>query len=125
MRRQERLRDAENFSLSVIIDESALLRPIVDQEQLSHLIEVAEWPSVELQVLPLARGVHVGMTGAFIILGFPDASDGDIAYVEHVAGALQIEKEEQVRACRLSYDRLRTKALDPVESAGMIRRLLF
>ena len=128
LRRQQRLLDPENFSLSVVIDETALLRPVVPtdlmHEQLTHLLEVAEWPNVELQVLPVAGGAHVGMNGAFVVLGFPDVSEGDIAYVEHVAGALQLEREEQVRACKLSYDRLRTKALDPAESAEMIRRLL-
>ncbi|WP_216211576.1 helix-turn-helix domain-containing protein [Amycolatopsis aidingensis] len=128
MRRQHRLTDPEDdFDLVAIVDEGALRRPVggleVMRAQLSHLAETAALPNVSLQVLPTAAGVHLGMASAFIVLGFPEQDIADIAYIAHVAGSLQLEKAEQVRDCKLTFDRLRDKALGPAESVQLIRRL--
>jgi transcriptional regulator with XRE-family HTH domain len=124
--RQERLTSERNpLELSVIIDESALRRdvggPDVMQEQLRHLVEMAELPSVTLQVLPLK--VHSALDGGFILLSFHDRDDPDLLYVEYVTGALHIEEDAEVRACRLKFDRLGVEALSPDDSVALIKRI--
>lgn len=124
--RQDRLTSGEDpLELSVIIDESALRRevggPDVMRDQLRHLIEMAELPSVTIQALPLK--MHSALDGGFTLLSFHDRDDPDLLYVEYVTGALHIEEEPEVRACRLKFDRLGVEALSPDDSVALIKRI--
>lgn len=124
--RQERLHSADDrLEVACVIDESVLTRPIgtvrIVREQLLHLIEVAALPNVTLQVVPLGHGSYDGLDGAFTVLSF--ASAPDVAYIENVAGGFQIDKEDQVRVCRVAFDRIQSVALDPDETVALIRRV--
>lgn len=126
--RQRRLTsDEDPLSLTAVVDESALTRPVggrdVMRTQLEHMLLLAELPTVSLRVIPTSNGAHVGMNSAFTILGFPDADDPDIAYLGHVAGSLQLEKPEQVRTARLVFEQLRAQALSSEDSVIMLARL--
>ena len=125
--RQRRLTEQTGLELVAVVDESALHRPIggveVMKAQLRHMVARAALPSVCLQVLPASLGVHSGLNGSFIVLGFTDPDEPEVAYIEHTAGALHLEKEAQVRACRLVFDRLRSEALSLEDSATLIERL--
>jgi hypothetical protein len=109
----------------VIIDESALRRevggPDVMRTQLRHLIEMADLPSVSLQVLPLK--MHSALDGGFTLLSFHDRDEPDLLYVEYATGSLHIEEEGEVRACRLKFDRLGVEALSPDDSIALIKRI--
>lgn len=122
--RQQRLADEENLELVAIVDEAALRRQVGGREvmrsQLDHLVEAAEWPAVSLQVLPLRDGAHSAMAGAFILLTFPEDYNPEMLYVDHVGGSLHVEDVEQVRLAKLAFDRLRTEALSPADSAAML-----
>jgi Domain of unknown function (DUF5753) len=110
-----------------IIDESALHREVggseVMREQLRHLIEVAELPTVTLQVLPFGIGAHNAMDGAFTVLDFPDPEEQSLVYQAYVTGALHIEDQDEVREAKLAFDALRTDALSPADSVALIERL--
>lgn len=66
-----------------ILDESVVRRPPGSSmpEQLRHLIRVAEKPSVTIRVIPFSRGMHFGMQGPFVLLGFEGELD-DVLYLE-------------------------------------------
>ena len=124
--RQERLTsERDPLELTAIIDESALRRDVGGAEvmrgQLKHLVEVAGLPSVTIQVLPLKA--HSALDGGFILLSFLDRDEADLLYVEYVTGALHIEEDPEVRACRLKFDRLGVEALSPDDSVALIRRI--
>jgi transcriptional regulator with XRE-family HTH domain len=124
--RQERLTSEHNpLELSVIVDESALRREVGCQEvmhgQLRHLLKMAELPSVTLQVLPLK--IHSALDGGFTLLSFQDRDEPDLLYVEYATGALHIEEDSEVRACRLKFDRLGVEALSPDDSVALIMRI--
>lgn len=124
--RQERLTGGQDpLELATIIDESALRRdiggPEVMRAQLAHLVEMAELPSVTLQVLPLK--MHGALDGGFTLLSFQDRDEPDLLYVEYATGALHIEEEPEVRACRLKFDRLGVEALSPDDSVALIERI--
>jgi len=127
MVRQHRLLAEEDpLTLSAIIDESVLRRPVggktVLRAQLEHLLMAAELDSVTLQVLPPGTGEHPGLDGNFILLSFADLGEPDMAYVEHVTGAVHIEKAEEVARCTLAFDRLRSAALSPADSVALLER---
>ncbi|OZM77054.1 helix-turn-helix transcriptional regulator [Pseudonocardia sp. MH-G8] len=128
MIRQDRLRDAENpLTLTAVFEEPALRRmvggPDVMCAQLAHLVEAAGLDTVTIQVLPADVSAHPGATGAFIVLSFDGLGEPDIGYVEHPMGAVHIEKAEDVARGRLVFDRLRSSALGPDESAALIERV--
>jgi hypothetical protein len=126
--RQQRLTSTEKpLDLVVLLDEPVLLRPVggakVMRSQLDHLVAAAELPTVTLQVLPIAMGARPAMSAPFTVLSFDHLDVPDIGYVEHLMGAVHIQKEEQVRKATLTFDRLRSLALSPTDSIALIRRV--
>lgn len=113
--------------IHAIMDEAVLHRqvggPAVMAPQLSALAETAARPHVTLQVLPFTAGANAGMDGHFTILAFPDAEDPPVAYVEGLMGDVYMEAAEEVERFSLAWTCLVTQALDPAESAAMIRTL--
>lgn len=113
--------------IHVILDEAVLHRqvggPAVTCQQLTALAETTTWPNVTLQVLPFTAGANAGMDGHFVILAFPDPEDPPVAYVEGLMGDVYVEAAEEVDRFTLAWTHLVTQALQPAESAAMIRAL--
>ncbi|WP_322768530.1 helix-turn-helix transcriptional regulator [Frankia sp. Cr1] len=128
MSRQERLRSDHPPRLWVVLDESVVRRPIGGKEvlgaQLRHLLDSMARPNITIQVLPFAVGGHAALGTSFTHLGFPDANDPEVVYVEALTGSLYLEKAEEIRQYREKLDHLRALALDPAASAEMIASLL-
>jgi transcriptional regulator with XRE-family HTH domain len=124
MNRQRVLAQDDPLRLNVIVDEAALLRPFgspeVMRNQLRHLVEVAELPNVDLQVLPLAAGAHPATSGEFIILSFPELAAPDVVYLENMISDLYFERETDVYRYILAFDALQMLTLDAEESAALI-----
>jgi transcriptional regulator with XRE-family HTH domain len=111
----------------VVLEEAVLYRQVgglaVTRGQLAALAEAAARPDVIIQVLPFAVGANAGMDGKFTLLAFPDPEDPPVAYVEGLMGDVYIEADEEVDRFSLAWTHLVTQALDPAESAIMIRAL--
>jgi transcriptional regulator with XRE-family HTH domain len=127
--RQRRLTSADfPLRLHTIMDEAALCKPIggpeVRKAQWRRLIEAAELDTVTLQVVPHEAGMHAGMDGAFTILEFIDDEDPDLLFVSHVAGALHLEKPDELVAAKLAFDCTRSSALSPGESVDFMERMV-
>ncbi|WP_225978023.1 helix-turn-helix domain-containing protein [Gandjariella thermophila] len=126
-KRQERLTADPPLEFHAILDETVLHRRLPDVEatraQLRHIARAAGLPNVTVQVLPSDVGLHYGLVSSFTIVSFPDRQDRDVVYLEHVAGALHVEKESEVAKCRLDFDRLAALALSPEESVALIERV--
>ncbi|MEV6538311.1 helix-turn-helix transcriptional regulator [Streptomyces sp. NPDC051665] len=126
MGRQELLYREPAPSVRVILDEGALRRPVPDTkvwtDQLSHLMDAAELPSVALQVLPYAAGVHDLMDSHLWLLW--QRLGDPVAYVEGNGFGELIDDPDKVLSFRLSYDLVRDAALTPAESTAFIKRLL-
>lgn len=126
--RQGRLVSEENpLHLVAIIDETALRRPVGGsaemRRQCAHLVAAADLERVTLHVLPTGVGARPALAGGFTLLSFADLGLPDLAYTEHPLGSTRIDKKADViRAARL-FDRLRSLALDPVESVELIERV--
>jgi transcriptional regulator with XRE-family HTH domain len=130
MIRQRRLYlEDDPIELVAVVDESVLRRPVggpaVLRDQLEHLVIVAELDTVTLRVLPTGAGGHPGLDGgSFALLSFPDPEEPDLTYVEHVSGAIHIERAEEVARSRLIFERLCAAALPPAESTQLVERLI-
>ncbi|GAB2903563.1 helix-turn-helix transcriptional regulator [Streptomyces mayteni] len=117
--------------LHCVLDESALRRHHggreVMAEQLTSLLEFAEYPNVTLQVVPFAQGGHVAESGAFTLLRFAERELSDLIYLEQLTGALYLDKREEVAAYQVVLDRLAEFALSPDGTRDLLaemRRIL-
>ncbi len=113
--------------LELVIDEQALHRPVggasVMRAQLRRLVECAELDCVSLTVLPRAVGAHMAMTGAFTILRFPEAELPDVVYVEHLVGAIYIDKPVDTADYALAMDTLRAASASEQGSIKIIESI--
>ncbi len=123
MTRQQILGGDAPVDFATVVDESVLRRiigsPEVMRGQLTTLLEVAERPNVEVRVLPLRRGAHAGLDGAFWLYEMPDPYP-DLACVDNLAGALYVEEDAAVDRFRQAYYQLSAAALDGKKSAALI-----
>ncbi len=119
-------RDHKPLELSVVLDESALLRPIggrqVMADQLRHLTEIGRRPNIDIRVLTFDAGNPVS-SHAFTIVDFPWPDDHGMVYLDLVSGGLFREPLNEVDAHRLVFDRLCAKAFSPADSITLIERL--
>ncbi len=92
--------------------------------QLGRLIEAAALPNVTLQVLPFGAGAHPAMVGAFSILRFADSDLPDVVYVEHLSGALYLDKREDVDLYLNVMGAVCIRAEAPSKTVGIINKIL-
>lgn len=124
--RQKILTGDHPITLSAIIDEAVLRRPVGDPEtvlgQFRHLVQMAALPNLHLRVLPFDAGANVGMVGGFelmdLIPPFPE-----VGYVETQVGAIFVEGEK-VSRLHHAYDHLRAAALDTRRSVALIKSVI-
>jgi transcriptional regulator with XRE-family HTH domain len=101
LQRQQALTRPDPPQLWAVVDEAALRRPVggrrVMRDQLESLVAMlVKAPNVSLQVVPLAAGGYAAAGSPFTILRFPQASLPDLVYIEQLAGALYLDKREDV-----------------------------
>ncbi|MFD9462690.1 helix-turn-helix domain-containing protein [Streptomyces sp. NPDC060027] len=101
MKRQGLLTRASPPHLWVIMDETALLRPVsirgeVMRDQMDRLLEWVELDHVTLQVAEFANGPHPGTYTSFALFRFAEPELPDIVYSEYVTGALYLDAREEV-----------------------------
>ncbi|MGH3778174.1 MAG: helix-turn-helix domain-containing protein [Pseudonocardiaceae bacterium] len=123
MTRQQVLGGEAPVDFAAVVDESVLRRVIggaeVMREQLTTLLDFAERPNVEVRVLPLRRGAHAGLDGAFWFFEMPEPYP-DVAYVDNLAGAVYVEEDAAVDRFRQAYHQLSAMAFAGKESAALI-----
>lgn len=94
------------------------------REQLARLRELADLPTVSLQVLPFDAGAHAAMGSSFHILRLPEPPGDQVVYLEDLWSAEYIDREPQVAAYTQVFDRLCTSALEAAETMGLIERAM-
>ncbi|NLU69853.1 helix-turn-helix transcriptional regulator [Streptomyces sp. HNM0574] len=126
-RRQRVLRSARPLRLDVVLDEAALRREVggreVMREQLAHLVTAGQLPHVRLQVLPFGAGVHIGVTGPFVIFSFSRMADLDVVVLDHLTGSLHLEQQDELRAYSTAFATLRARALSYDDSLAFLAAL--
>ncbi|MCM2393115.1 DUF5753 domain-containing protein [Streptomyces albipurpureus] len=112
--------------LSFVQEEVTLRRPIggrmVLRQQLEHLLGVARLRSVEIQVMPTARGDHPGTGGRIQMLKFEDGTA--VGRTDDELGGRPVSDPRQLRILELRYGIIRARALSPGESLAFIEQVL-
>jgi transcriptional regulator with XRE-family HTH domain len=126
--RQEILQRPRPPHLWVVIDETALRRPIggraAMRAQLRHLIELAELPHVTVQVLPFSIGGHAATNGPVTYLRFQEAELLDVVFLLQLSSAVYLDKPVHTERYRDVLDRLVVQAEQALETAPILRRIL-
>ncbi|MET8782121.1 helix-turn-helix transcriptional regulator [Streptomyces sp. NPDC004589] len=128
MRRRQLLARPDAPQLWAIIDESVLMRVLgsreVMREQLEHLVEMARYPHVTLQFVPLDVTNASAPAIPVTYLRFGGLDLPDIVYLEHIRSANFLEDRDETEEYRMALDRLADEALNPRESVALLRRTL-
>ncbi|MFH8615991.1 helix-turn-helix domain-containing protein [Streptomyces sp. NPDC017979] len=107
--------DPEPPQFWAIVDETVLRRPVGPTEvlraQLEHLLDVAELPSVTLQVAPFAAGLHPGGFGPFSVFRFEIPELPDVVGIDGLSRATYSEDPVEVALYREVLDQMSTHAL--------------
>jgi transcriptional regulator with XRE-family HTH domain len=126
MMRQQVLTREPPLELSVVIDESVLLRRVgrreLMHEQLQHLVHVADRPNVQLRVLPMSTESSL-RTASFVILSFGGSGPGaldDVVSTEGVESEIYYQGEEYTYHHGLVFQALVEESLPPAESRKLI-----
>ncbi|MBK1784819.1 helix-turn-helix domain-containing protein [Prauserella cavernicola] len=123
MRRQRLLFRPNAPRMWAVIDESVLHRPIggrdVLRKQLDQLLELTNMSHITLQVLPYERSGYAA-EGAFTLLRFSEPELPNIAYIEHIAGGLYLDRPDEIELIGRSLDRLAVDAETPDRSRQML-----
>ncbi|WP_405821992.1 helix-turn-helix transcriptional regulator [Streptomyces sp. NBC_00838] len=114
--------------IEVILEEAVLRRTIgsreVMRDQLSHLAECGRRRNVTLQVLPLdcgSAGEHAGVRGEINLVETPEHDR--LVYLEPQDEGLLVSDPAKVSTYAQRYAKIRSQALGPRESLGLIERL--
>ncbi|MEU5687002.1 helix-turn-helix domain-containing protein [Streptomyces venezuelae] len=127
MERQALLTRADAPRLWVVMDETALRRPVGDadlmRDQVDRLLEAAELPHVTLQVATFAAGPHPGTFGPFVLFRFAMAELPDMVYSEYLTGAVYLDARTEVATHLEVMDRMAAQAATAQRTKELLRDL--
>jgi hypothetical protein len=128
MRRQQAL-DRDGLKVSVVLDESVLLRRIgpdlVMYEQLQRLAKECDRQNLTLHILPL-NDLHTVIGESFVLFGFEAGGDTvlqDVVSTEHMRSGFILEGERETHLHRVAFRTLTEAALSPTDSKQLILEL--
>ncbi|MEU0088592.1 DUF5753 domain-containing protein [Streptomyces sp. NPDC006274] len=113
-------------SFSFIVEQAVLERwtggECVSREQFDRLLELIErnW-NVEFQVMPLRQASHAGTDGPIMLAETPD--NRWFAYSEGQQNGHLIANAKEISLLQQRYTKLRSQALPPEGSLGLLKRL--
>lgn len=125
MRRQALLARPDAPKLWAVIDESVLHRPIggsrVMLAQIEHLLELTKRPNISLQVVPYPLSGYAA-EGSFTMLRFTEPELPNVVYIEHLSGALYLDKRSDTELYRRVFDRLTVDAKTPDHTRQLLAK---
>lgn len=125
MHRQGVLERNHPPTLTMILDETVLLRRFKDPEvmrgQTEHLIDMSHRDRVTIQVLPMDTEGHAGLGGAFKMIATADS--GDIVYIEGHDIGMSLKEPEIVNSHDQIFAELRSAALPVPASRSRLEQI--
>ncbi|GAQ61938.1 helix-turn-helix domain-containing protein [Streptomyces scabiei] len=123
--RQRLLRERPHTTFDFVIDEAVFMRRLGGRDAtrslFDHVLAVGELRNVTLQIMPADSEHHAGLAGPIRLLETPDSKR--YAYSEGQETGRLIADRKDVAALWMRYARLRSQALSPQESMGLLERM--
>ncbi|MFF6900389.1 helix-turn-helix domain-containing protein [Streptomyces hydrogenans] len=124
-KRQLMLRERSTVPFSFIVEEHVFRRRFGGAEDmrelLGHVLEISALRNVTLQIVPMEAGLHACLDGTVRLLETPEGRR--YGYSEGQQNGRLITDPKEVRLLHQRYDTLRSQALNPKESRGLLERL--
>ncbi|MCU4746513.1 MULTISPECIES: helix-turn-helix domain-containing protein [unclassified Streptomyces] len=125
MERQEMLRERPTVPFDFIVEEAVFRRRLggvrAQSSMLDHVLELTAPRNVTLQVVPLDVEFHGCLDGPMRIL---ETREGrKLGYSEGQQNGRLISDAKEMSLLCQRYDRLRSQALNPMESRDLLERL--
>ncbi|RZF01890.1 helix-turn-helix transcriptional regulator [Streptomyces sp. SCA2-2] len=112
--------------MSFLIEESVLHRHLGDPEamteQILHLRDCADLPSLSLQIMPTDTDAHAGLAGPLVLLETPEHDH--LAYIEGHHKGFIVEDLDEVSMYQQKYGMLRAQALSPKKTKAVLNSLI-
>ncbi|MET8009885.1 helix-turn-helix transcriptional regulator [Streptomyces sp. NPDC005271] len=125
MDRQRLIRERPNTSFSFVMEEHILRRRLggaeVSYGQLDHILAFSELRNVSVQIMPIDSVCHAGLDGPLALLETPDGKR--LAYSEGQKNGRLIADVTEAAVLHQRYATLRSQALSPLNSVGLLRRI--
>ena len=128
LRERQRQSAASLPALWAVMDEAALHRRVggreIMRQQIEYLIGLSSQKTTLLQFIPFSGGAYVAMDTPFVVLGFPDPADPDVAAIGYGSGVLWIEDTAEVDQYKVFFRHLQAAALSLEDSAALMTSAL-
>ncbi|MFF1352697.1 helix-turn-helix domain-containing protein [Streptomyces sp. NPDC058297] len=125
MQRQELITREDAPRLWMVMDETALRRPVggpdVMRGQIDRLLEVTELANVTLQIAEFASGPHPGTYGPFVLFRFAMSELPDMVYSEYLTGAVYLDARPEVATHLEVMDRMAAHAATAHRTKDILR----
>ena len=127
MQRQELITREDAPRLWMVMDETALRRPVggpdVMRAQIDRLLEATELANVTLQIAEFASGPHPGTYGPFVLFRFAMSELPDMVYSEYLTGAVYLDARPEVATHLEVMDRMAAHAATAHRTKDILRDL--
>lgn len=87
--------------------------------QLRHLLAMADWPNVDLRIVPSSSDWHPGLEGPFVLC--EDADGSAVVHLETRVSGLFLHEPRDVGPYVQAVEQIAAAALDAAESRDVIR----
>ncbi|WP_093838457.1 helix-turn-helix domain-containing protein [Streptomyces aidingensis] len=125
MARQSLLAREDAPHLWVLVDETALRRPVggpgVMRGQIDKLLREVERPNVTFQIIEFATGFHPASYGPFVLFRFELPELPDMVYVEYLTGAVYLDERNEVASHLALLDRMSAQAATARRTKEILR----
>jgi transcriptional regulator with XRE-family HTH domain len=128
LRRQEILErsDGRAPELVAVVTEASLMyrwgTQAQQRAQVTHLVEMARRPNVELRLLRFADGLHPGMSSLISVFDFGGDEPG-MVYLENDAALQEVNNTDEVDGHAAIFGRIRAAALDAPATTAHLKQL--
>ncbi|MGR3932908.1 helix-turn-helix domain-containing protein [Streptomyces sp. BRA346] len=123
--RQRLLHERPNTTFDFIVEEAVFMRRLggvaVTRELLDLILELVSLRNVTLQIMPANAEQHACLAGPVRLLETPDGRR--FAYSEGQQNGRLIAAPKEVCRIQMRYARLRSQALSPKDSTGLLERM--
>ncbi|MCG3041189.1 helix-turn-helix domain-containing protein [Streptomyces sp. S1A] len=123
--RQQLMIERPNTTFCFLIEQALLERRLggteVTRLLLDHLLEQGRRRNVEIQIMPLRQEDHYGFEGPMYLAETPDHQW--VGYYECQEDSALITSQKAVSSMLQRYGKMRSQALSPEASAGLLKQM--
>lgn len=124
--RQSILKRPDPPTVKILLGEAAVHTLVggaeVMRQQLRHLLDVAELPSVSIRIMPFSAGAHRALGVGFRIVKVASPASITRVYLEGLTDATYIHEPDETEVYLKAFADLWESAADDQESATILRR---